>query len=107
MDGFILVSSVLGVGFIFIFKVLVELMGLNIEIVEDQLVVFEILSGYVFIVEDFEINVMVVKKMFDCLDFIYEYVLDGVVVVEVVFECDFDVVLMDVLMLNLDGLEVI
>lgn len=105
MDGSISVSSEPGVGSTFTFKVPVALAEPSAETVGDRSVEPETLSGHILIAEDSETNAMVAKKMLDRLGLSYEHVLDGAAAVEAALESDFDVVLMDVSMPNLDGLE--
>lgn len=105
MDGSISVSSAPGVGSTFTFKVPVTLAEPSAEPVEDLSAKPETLSGRILIAEDSETNAMVAKKMLDRLGLEYEHVLDGAAAVEAALESDFDVVLMDVSMPNLDGLE--
>ncbi|MEM6914899.1 MAG: ATP-binding protein, partial [Pseudomonadota bacterium] len=105
MDGSISVSSAPGVGSTFTFKVPVVAAEASIETAEDQTPSPESISGHILIAEDSETNAMVAKKMLDRLGLTYEHVLDGAAAVEAALEGDFDVVLMDVSMPNLDGLE--
>jgi len=105
MDGSISVSSAPGVGSTFTFRVPVMVAEPSAEPVEDQSKAPEMLSGHILIAEDSETNAMVAKKMLDRLGLTYEHVLDGAAAVEAALESDFDVVLMDVSMPNLDGLE--
>lgn len=105
MDGSIMVSSAPGVGSTFTFKVPVDVAGSKVESTEDTVTRPEALSGRILIAEDSETNAMVAKKMLDRLGLQYEHVLDGAAAVDMAIEQDFDVVLMDVSMPNLDGLE--
>ena len=105
MDGSISVSSAPGVGSTFTFRVPVEKAGPSTEDVEDRTTEPELLSGRILIAEDSATNAMVAKKMLDRLGLDYEHVLDGAAAVEAALDGDFDVVLMDVSMPNLDGLE--
>ncbi|MEO1324074.1 MAG: PAS domain S-box protein [Pseudomonadota bacterium] len=105
MDGSIMVSSAPGVGSTFTFKVPVELAGAKTESSEDAVVAPDTLQGRILIAEDSETNAMVAKKMLDRLGLEYEHVLDGAAAVDMALEQEFDVVLMDVSMPNLDGLE--
>ena len=63
------------------------------------------LSGRVLIAEDSETNAMVAKTMLDRLGLDYEHVIDGAAAVDTALHSDFDVILMDVSMPILDGLE--
>ena len=105
MDGSISVSSAPGVGSTFTFKVPVELADPSTVPTEDQSSAPEHLSGRILIAEDSETNAMVAKKMLDRLGLEYDHVLDGAAAIEAALDGDFDVVLMDVSMPNLDGLE--
>lgn len=105
MDGSISVSSAPGVGSTFKFTVPVTLVDAQSEIQEERVVSDAPLSGRILIAEDSETNAMVAKKMLDRLGLEYEHVVDGAAAVEAALDGDFDVVLMDVSMPNLDGLE--
>lgn len=105
MDGSISVSSAPGVGSTFKFTIPVEISDEKTETPEEQTVKPETLSGRVLIAEDSETNAMVAKKMLDRLGLEYEHVVDGAAAVDAALNGDFDVVLMDVSMPNLDGLE--
>ena len=105
MDGSISVTSAPGVGSTFRFSVPVEVSDEKTEATEEQSATPETLSGRVLIAEDSETNAMVAKKMLDRLGLEYEHVIDGAAAVDAALTGDFDVVLMDVSMPNLDGLE--
>lgn len=105
MDGSISVSSAPGVGSTFKFTIPVEISDEKTETPDPQSVKPETLSGRVLIAEDSETNAMVAKKMLDRLGLEYEHVVDGAAAVDAALKGDFDVVLMDVSMPNLDGLE--
>lgn len=105
MDGSISVSSAPGVGSTFKFTIPVEISDEKTETPEEQTAKPETLSGRVLIAEDSETNAMVAKKMLDRLGLEYEHVVDGAAAVDAALNGDFDVVLMDVSMPNLDGLE--
>ncbi len=105
MDGSISVSSAPGVGSTFTFSIPVETSDEKTELPEEQTAKPETLSGRVLIAEDSETNAMVAKKMLDRLGLEYEHVVDGAAAVDAALKGDFDVVLMDVSMPNLDGLE--
>lgn len=105
MDGSISVSSAPGVGSTFMFKVPVELAASCSVSNEDSSAAPKRLNGRVLIAEDSETNAMVAKKMLDRLGLKYEHVLDGAAAVEAALAGEFDIVLMDVSMPNLDGLE--
>lgn len=105
MDGSITVSSAPGVGSTFKFTVPVAIADTQSEVQETTLTESGSLSGHILIAEDSETNAMVAKKMLDRLGLTYEHVLDGAAAVDAALAGDFDVVLMDVSMPNLDGLE--
>lgn len=105
MDGSISVSSAPGVGSTFKFTVPVEISDEKTETPDTQSAKPETLSGRVLIAEDSETNAMVAKKMLDRLGLEYEHVVDGAAAVDAALKGDFDVVLMDVSMPSLDGLE--
>lgn len=105
MDGSISVSSAPGVGSTFRFSVPVEVSDAQTEVPETDPAKSDKLSGRVLIAEDSETNAMVAKKMLDRLGLEYEHVVDGAAAVDAALKGDFDVVLMDVSMPNLDGLE--
>ncbi|MEL6666469.1 MAG: PAS domain S-box protein [Pseudomonadota bacterium] len=105
MDGSISVSSAPGVGSTFRFSIPVEVSDEKTETPGEQSAKPESLTGRVLIAEDSETNAMVAKKMLDRLGLEYEHVVDGAAAVDAALKGDFDVVLMDVSMPNLDGLE--
>lgn len=63
------------------------------------------LKGRILIAEDSETNAMVAKTMLDRLGLDYEHVVDGAAAVDTALHADFDIILMDVSMPILDGLE--
>lgn len=105
MDGSISVSSAPSVGSTFRFSVPVEISDEKTEKPDEQSAKPDTLTGRVLIAEDSETNAMVAKKMLDRLSLEYEHVVDGAAAVDAALKGDFDVVLMDVSMPNLDGLE--
>jgi len=105
LDGSISVSSAPGVGSTFVFSVPVDGAEQQIHHTEEENGPKGTLSGRILIAEDSETNAMVAKKMLDRLGLEYEHVLDGAAAVEAALSSTFDVVLMDVSMPNLDGLE--
>lgn len=105
LDGSISVTSTPGSGSTFKFSVPVDSADQQIDHKEDRSTTSGTLSGRILIAEDSETNAMVAKKMLDRLGLDYEHVLDGAAAVEAALEGNFDVVLMDVSMPNLDGLE--
>ncbi len=104
MEGSISVSSAPGAGSTFKFWVPVTRAALAVE-PGTQVDETAHLHGRVLIAEDSETNAMVAKKMLDRLGLDYEHVLDGAAAIDAALSGDFDVVLMDVSMPNLDGLE--
>ena len=105
MDGSISVSSAPGVGSTFKFAVPVDRVDVQSEVQDAIPTDSGPLRGHILIAEDSETNAMVAKKMLDRLGLTYEHVLDGAAAVDAALAGDFDVVLMDVSMPNLDGLE--
>ncbi|MEL6728922.1 MAG: PAS domain S-box protein [Pseudomonadota bacterium] len=105
MDGSITVSSAPGVGSTFTFSVPVERADDQAHAVDTHVDENTPLTGRVLIAEDSETNAMVAKKMLDRLGLEYEHVLDGAAAIDAALSQDFDVVLMDVSMPNIDGLE--
>ncbi|NET91602.1 MAG: PAS domain S-box protein [Kamptonema sp. SIO1D9] len=107
MDGSISVTSAPGVGSTFLFSVPVTRVSAPVDSQEDKSTKDIALTGRILIAEDSETNAMVAKKMLDRFGLDYHHVLDGAAAVEAALDDDFDVVLMDVSMPNLDGLEAI
>ena len=105
MDGSITVSSAPGVGSTFTFSVPVERADQEIQAADTMSDEQTALAGRVLIAEDSETNAMVAKKMLDRLGLEYEHVLDGAAAIDAALSGVFDVVLMDVSMPNIDGLE--
>ncbi|MEO1552912.1 MAG: PAS domain S-box protein [Pseudomonadota bacterium] len=105
MDGTISVSSAPGVGSTFTFSIPVEPAEKQAESTNMKDADAPRLSGRVLIAEDSETNAMVAKKMLDRLGLDYHHVLDGAAAIDAALASEFDVVLMDVSMPNLDGLE--
>ncbi|NQY14178.1 MAG: response regulator [Henriciella sp.] len=105
MDGTITVSSAPGVGSTFNFSIPVSRADDEANPVDEVIDENVPLSGRVLIAEDSETNAMVAKKMLDRLGLEYEHVLDGAAAIDAALSGDFDVVLMDVSMPNIDGLE--
>ena len=105
MEGSISVSSAPGVGSTFKFWVPVMRATLDTEAKDAHADKTPLLKGRVLIAEDSETNAMVAKKMLDRLGLEYEHVLDGAAAIDAALSGDFDVVLMDVSMPNVDGLE--
>ena len=105
MNGSIMVSSAAGVGSTFSFTVPVTRWQERHEALEERLSHLGKLSGRVLIAEDSETNAMVAKKMLDKLGLQYHHVVDGAAAVDAALADMFDVVLMDVSMPHMDGLE--
>lgn len=105
MDGTISVSSAPGVGSTFTFSIPVEEAEKQAQSSDMKDAEVVRLSGRVLIAEDSETNAMVAKKMLDRLGLDYHHVLDGAAAIDAALASDFDVVLMDVSMPNVDGLE--
>lgn len=105
MDGSITVSSTPGVGSTFKFTVPVTCWQEQHENLDQKLSQLTTLQGRVLIAEDSETNAMVAKKMLDRIGLSYEHVTDGAAAVDAALTGTFDVVLMDVSMPILDGLE--
>lgn len=105
LDGSIHVSSAPSVGSTFTFTIPVE----HADELTDTLPVLAPagtqLAGRILIAEDSETNAMVAKKMLERLGLDFEHVTDGAAAVDAALSGAFDVVLMDVSMPNLDGLE--
>lgn len=105
MNGSISVSSAPGVGSTFVLSIPVEPIDADANFSEERGGGSAPLSGKVLIAEDSETNAMVAKKMLDRMGLEYEHVVDGAAAVDAAVLGDFDVILMDVSMPNLDGLE--
>ncbi|MEO1662739.1 MAG: PAS domain S-box protein [Pseudomonadota bacterium] len=105
MDGSITVSSAPGVGSTFTFSVPVHRADDTTNSGDEPADENVPLMGRVLIAEDSETNAMVAKKMLDRLGLDYEHVLDGAAAIDAALTDEFDVVLMDVSMPNVDGLE--
>ncbi|MEM7327540.1 MAG: PAS domain S-box protein [Pseudomonadota bacterium] len=105
MDGTISVSSAPGVGSTFTFSIPVEAAEKQAQPSDMKDADALRLSGRVLIAEDSETNAMVAKKMLDRLGLDYHHVLDGAAAIDAALASEFDVVLMDVSMPNVDGLE--
>lgn len=105
MDGMISVSSAPGVGSTFTFSIPAEPAEKRAEPTDTKAADTLRLSGRVLIAEDSETNAMVAKKMLDRLGLDYHHVLDGAAAIDAALASEFDVVLMDVSMPNVDGLE--
>lgn len=105
MDGKISVDSAPGVGSTFTFSIPVEAAEKQVAPINTKDANAHRLSGRVLIAEDSETNAMVAKKMLDRLGLDYEHVLDGAAAIDAALASEFDVVLMDVSMPNVDGLE--
>lgn len=105
MNGSISVSSAPGVGSTFTLTVPVRAAERDLEAAKDEVAETGHLSGRVLIAEDSATNAMVAKKMLDRLGLDYDHVTDGAAAVDAALSGDFDIVLMDVSMPNMDGLE--
>ena len=105
MEGSISVSSAPGAGSTFKFWVPVTRATLGSDNSETQTDESLPLSGRVLIAEDSETNAMVAKKMLDRMGLDYEHVLDGAAAIDAAMSGDFDIILMDVSMPHVDGLE--
>ena len=64
-------------------------------------------TGMVLIAEDNMINYQVLSKMLDKLNIKYRHAVDGLQAVELVIQYDFDLILMDYHMPNMNGIEAI
>lgn len=105
MDGSITVSSAPGVGSTFTLTIPVEQAHVEVPSADEHASEATPLSGRVLIAEDSETNAMVAKKMLDRMGLEYEHVIDGAAAVDAAVQGSFDIILMDVSMPNLDGLE--
>ena len=105
MEGSISVSSAPGVGSTFKFTVPVARADAQSEAQETIPISSAPSHGHILIAEDSKTNAMVAMKMLDRLGLTYEHVLDGAAAIDAALAGDFDLVLMDVSMPNLDGLE--
>lgn len=105
MEGSISVSSAPGVGSTFKFTVPVARADAQSEGQETIPISSAPSHGHILIAEDSKTNAMVAMKMLDRLGLTYEHVLDGAAAIDAALAGDFDLVLMDVSMPNLDGLE--
>lgn len=105
LDGSISVSSAPGVGSTFAFTIPVEQADERTDTLPADTQADTQLAGRVLIAEDSETNAMVAKKMLERLGLDFEHVTDGAAAIDAALGGAFDVVLMDVSMPNLDGLE--
>ncbi len=105
MDGTISVSSAPGVGSTFSFSVPVRRSAADTPCDAGDINSVGELMGRVLIAEDSETNAMVAKKMLDRLGLDYQHVSDGAAAVDAALTGAFDIVLMDVSMPVMDGLE--
>ncbi len=105
MDGSISVSSAPGVGSAFTFTIPIEHADEHSDARSTPTQQDTKLSGRVLIAEDSETNAMVAKKMLERLGLEFEHVTDGAAAVDAALSETFDIVLMDVSMPHLDGLE--
>lgn len=105
MDGSISVSSAPGVGSTFTFMIPVEHADEQSDVLSSPAQHDANLRGRVLIAEDSETNAMVAMKMLERLGLEFEHVTDGAAAVDAALSETFDLVLMDVSMPTLDGLE--
>ena len=105
LGGRISVSSAPGVGSTFNISLPVSRLDADTETLQSDMVRSGPMSGIVLIAEDSETNAMVAKKMLEKLNVSYKHVTDGAAAVDAALEGDFDAILMDVSMPNMDGLE--
>ncbi|NQY98569.1 MAG: PAS domain S-box protein [Henriciella sp.] len=105
MDGSISVSSAPGVGSTFTFMIPVEHADEQSDVLSPPAQHDANLRGRVLIAEDSETNAMVAMKMLERLGLEFEHVTDGAAAVDAALSDTFDLVLMDVSMPTLDGLE--
>lgn len=105
MDGSISVSSAPGVGSTFTCMIPVEHADEQFDVLSPPAQHDANLRGRVLIAEDSETNAMVAMKMLERLGLEFEHVTDGAAAVDAALSGAFDIVLMDVSMPNLDGLE--
>ena len=105
MNGSISVSSAPGVGSTFSFTVPVASSVKQDEIAENKGKKDVALKGRVLIAEDSETNARVATAMLDRLGLQYEHVMDGAAAVDAAMRSDFDLILMDVSMPIMDGLQ--
>lgn len=105
MGGTIGVESEPGAGSIFSFSVPVVVPGSKPSNPQRSDFDYPPLRGRVLIAEDSETNAMVAKTMLSKMGLEHHHVIDGAAVVDAALKEDFDLILMDVSMPNLDGLE--
>lgn len=105
LGGRISVSSAPGVGSTFNISLPASRLDADTETPQSDMVRSGPMSGIVLIAEDSETNAMVAKKMLEKLNVSYKHVTDGAAAVDAALEGDFDAILMDVSMPNMDGLE--
>ncbi|MAN74736.1 MAG: hypothetical protein CME84_11700 [Henriciella sp.] len=104
LDGSISVSSAPGVGSVFRFKIpVVRSETVSQEYADESLPTA--LAGRILIAEDSQTNAMVAKTMLDRLGLQHFHVVDGAAAIDAALASDFDLILMDMSMPNIDGLE--
>ena len=105
LDGSIALTSEPGIGSVFTFSVPVSTCAAGDKCLGDETEKVSNLSGRVLIAEDSETNAMVAKTMLRRIGLDFKHVADGAAAVDAALNEPFDVVLMDVSMPVLDGLE--
>ena len=105
MGGRISVSSAPGVGSTFNVSLPVSRLDADNETAQNATTEVSTMTGTVLIAEDSETNAMVAKMMLEKLGVTYTHVTDGAAAVDIALAEDFDAILMDVSMPNMDGLE--
>lgn len=105
MGGDISVSSQPGRGSTFSFSVPVSVPLIKSDLTTADALTQSSLTGRILIAEDSETNAMVAKAMLGRLGLDHHHVVDGAAAVDAALNNEFDLILMDVSMPNMDGLE--
>ncbi|MCF6436939.1 hybrid sensor histidine kinase/response regulator [Pseudoalteromonas sp. MMG022] len=105
MGGEIGIESKLGQGTDVFFRIPVEVVSSLDKPIQQQVSSLSELKGHVLLVEDNDVNLMVVTAMLKKLGLEVSTAKDGLLALEALETQRFDLILMDVHMPNLDGLE--
>ncbi len=113
MGGELVISSVLGEGSIFSFSVLLKKTKIHLEVESEKLVDertnwFGMSKEYplrLLLAEDNDLNLQLMKLMLDQLGYSFDLAKNGLKALEMVMKNEYDLVLMDVQMPVMNGLE--